>query len=68
MCSCDNTDPADKTNSTIEQICPVCASPLELQDIHLGADGDAYAWARCSADTCGWTGDAIFALVDLDGN
>jgi len=68
MCSCAETDSEDETNSTIETICPVCASALNLQDVHLGANGDAFALARCSSDACNWTGDAIFALVDLDGS
>lgn len=53
------------TYTSVSPICLACDSALTLNDIHLGEDADVYAVARCSAD-CGWTGDAVFKLVDLD--
>jgi hypothetical protein len=52
--------------ATVCPTCPDCDEPLDFRDIHLGDSTDAFAFARCS-DECGWTGDAVFKLVDLDG-
>lgn len=51
--------------ASVSPTCPDCGESLELLDIHLGEDRDAYAVARCAA-TCGWTGDGVFTLTDLD--
>ncbi|WP_435182153.1 hypothetical protein [Halorussus sp. AFM4] len=53
------------TYTSVSPICPVCDRALTLNGIHLGEGAGAYAVARCSAD-CGWTGDGVFKLVDLD--
>ncbi|WP_128478931.1 hypothetical protein [Halorussus pelagicus] len=53
------------TYTSVRPICPACDSALTLDGIHLGEGADAYAVAGCSAD-CGWTGDGVFTLVDLD--
>jgi len=53
------------TYTSVSPICPACDRALTLNGIHLGEDADAYAVARCSAD-CGWAGDGVFKLVDLD--
>jgi hypothetical protein len=53
------------TYTSVSPICPRCDTALTLDGIHLGEGADAYAVARCSAN-CGWTGDAVFKLVDLD--
>lgn len=45
--------------------CPDCGESLDLTGIHLGDGPDAYAVARCNA-ACGWTGDGVFTLTDLD--
>ena len=55
------------TYTSVSSSCPGCDSALTLNGIHLGENADAYAVARCSAD-CGWTGDGVFKLVDLDRN
>jgi len=55
------------TYTSVSPICPACDSALTLNGIHLGEGVNAYAVARCSAD-CGWTGDGVFKLVDLDRN
>lgn len=53
--------------ATVGPTCPDCGEPLDLQDIHLGDGPDAFAVARCAA-ACGWTGDGVFKLIDLDRN
>jgi len=53
------------TYTSVDRVCPRCDSALTPDGIHLGEGANAYAVARCSAD-CGWTGDAVFKLVDLD--
>ena len=53
--------------TSVSPICPRCDSALTLDGIHLGEGADAYAVARCTGD-CGWTGDGVFKLVDLDRN
>ncbi|MFC4451864.1 hypothetical protein [Halorussus aquaticus] len=53
------------TYTSVSPICPACDSALTLDGIHLGEGADAYAVARCSAD-CGWAGDGVFKLVNLD--
>ncbi|WP_135827281.1 hypothetical protein [Halorussus ruber] len=53
------------TYTSVSPICPACDSALTLDGIHLGEDANAYAVAGCSAD-CGWTGDGVYKLVDLD--
>lgn len=53
------------TYTSVSPICPRCDSALTLDGIHLGEGADAYAVARCSAN-CGWTGDGVFKLIDLD--
>ncbi|WP_135823810.1 hypothetical protein [Halorussus ruber] len=55
------------TYTSVSPVCPACDSALTLDGIHLGEGADAHAVARCSAD-CGWTGDGVFKLVDLDRN
>lgn len=51
--------------ATVSPNCPDCNNSLDIQDIYLGRGTDAFAVARCAGD-CGWVGDAIFKLVDLD--
>ncbi|UPV77234.1 hypothetical protein M0R89_22965 (plasmid) [Halorussus limi] len=53
------------TYTSVSPICPACDSALTLNGIHLREGANAYAVARCSAD-CGWTGDGVYKLVDLD--
>jgi len=53
------------TYTSIDRVCPRCDSALTLNGIHLGKGANAYAVARCSAD-CGWSGDGVFKLIDLD--
>ena len=53
------------TYTSVSPICPRCDSPLMLDGIHLGEGADAYAVARCTGN-CGWAGDGVFTLVDLD--
>lgn len=55
-----------ETDRTVEPTCPDCASDLDLKDVHLGNEGDAYAWARCASSVCDWNGDAVFAFVAFD--
>jgi len=55
------------TYTSVSPICPRCETPLTLDGIHLGEGADAHAVARCTGD-CGWTGDGVFKLVDLDRN
>lgn len=45
--------------------CPDCGDSLDLTGVHLGDGSDAFAVARCAAE-CGWTGDGVFTLTDLD--
>lgn len=51
--------------ATVRPTCPDCGRLLDLQSIYLGEGGDAYSLAICSAD-CGWSGDAMFKVIDLD--
>lgn len=51
--------------ATVGPTCPNCGESLDLQGIHLGDGTDAFAVARCAA-ACGWTGDGVFKLIDLD--
>lgn len=51
--------------ASVSPTCPDCGEALDIQDIHLGDGEDAFAVARCT-DTCGWAGDAVFKLIDLD--
>jgi len=56
-----------QTYTSVNPICPACDSALTLNGIHLGEGADAHAVARCIGD-CGWTGDGLFKLIDLDRN
>ncbi|WP_276302704.1 hypothetical protein [Halorussus lipolyticus] len=56
-----------QTYTSVNPICPRCDSALTLDGIHLGEGADAHAVARCIGD-CGWTGDGLFKLIDLDRN
>lgn len=51
--------------ATVSPTCPDCGEPLDIQGVHLGESEEAFAVARCT-DECGWTGDAVFKLIDLD--
>jgi hypothetical protein len=51
--------------ATVSPTCPDCGEALDIRGIHLGDDTEAFAVARCST-ACSWTGDAVFALIDLD--
>lgn len=51
--------------ATVSPTYPDCDEPLDIQGAHLRDDGDAFAVARCT-DECGWTGNAMFKLIDLD--
>jgi len=42
--------------------CPECRKRLKLRGFELGPENGARATAVCS---CGWSGDAIYLLIDL---
>lgn len=48
--------------AAIPDRCPVCDKHLELTEFSLDASNGGHASARCD---CGWTGDAIYRLIDL---
>lgn len=48
--------------ATIPAQCPVCDDRLELTGFTLDASNGGHATARCE---CGWSGDAIYRLIDL---
>jgi hypothetical protein len=43
--------------------CPDCQNPLELREVQLGPENGADALASCS---CGWSGRAVYRLIDLE--
>lgn len=47
--------------------CPLCGEHLDLLDVELDASNGAHASARCSDTDCGWTGTAVYRLIDLEG-
>lgn len=51
--------------ATVKPTCPDCGRLLDLQDIYLGDGTTAYSLAVCP-DSCGWSGDAVFRVIDLD--
>lgn len=65
-------EPASITTTTgyryaeIEDGCPFCGSELELREYTYTHNG-ASAEANCSDPDCGWRGNAIYRLTDLEG-
>ena len=51
--------------ATVSPTCLDCGDALDIRGLHLGDDTEAFAVARCSS-ACGWTGDTVFKLIDLD--
>lgn len=47
--------------------CPACGTRLKLTRGYLDAENGAQATAECPAAECGWSGQAIYRLVDLEG-
>jgi len=47
--------------------CPACGTRLRFTQSYLDAENGAQAVARCRANDCFWTGQAIYRLVDLEG-
>jgi len=47
--------------------CPACGTRLELTRGYLDAENGAQATADCPNSECGWSGQAIYRLVDLEG-
>jgi hypothetical protein len=45
--------------------CPECRERLKLRSVSAGPENDVSADARC---TCGWTGRAVYRLIDLQEN
>jgi hypothetical protein len=43
--------------------CPDCRDPLKLREFRLGPENGADAVASCS---CGWSGRAVYRLIDLE--
>jgi hypothetical protein len=43
--------------------CPDCQNPLKLRELRLGPENGADAVASCS---CGWSGRAVYRLIDLE--
>lgn len=50
------------TYTSIDTDCPVCGDHLKLIEPSLGPENGAFATASCE---CGWRGDAIYRLIDL---
>jgi hypothetical protein len=48
--------------------CPLCSERLDLLNVHLDEENGAYAHASCSSEDCGWSGDAVYRIVDLEGS
>lgn len=47
---------------------PLCSERLDLQSVHLDTENGALASAVWSSDQCGWSGDAVYRIIDLEGN
>lgn len=50
------------TYASIKTNCPLCSDRLQLIEPSLGPNNGAFATALCE---CGWSGDAIYRLIDL---
>lgn len=51
----------------VQDDCPTCGTRLELTHGYLDAENGAQATAECPSTECGWFGQAIYRLVDLEG-
>lgn len=58
----------DYRYAKVPATCPLCSEQLDLQSIHLDTENGAFASAVCSSGQCGWSGDAVYRIIDLEGS
>lgn len=52
--------------ATVPADCPHCGTEVDLRSIHLDDTNGAFANAVCHNENCGWSGDAVYRLIDLE--
>jgi hypothetical protein len=53
------------TYTSVRADCPNCDEYLKIHRPHLDTENGALAHARCPDESCGWTGDAEYRLIDV---